>query len=265
MPKSKKIAYLTIDDAPGLHFTSKVDYLLQHNIPAIFFCIGNLMEQRKTALVDAIHKGYIVANHSYTHPHFSKISIEAAKEEISKTDQLIDEIYELANVERRYKWFRFPYGDKGDKLNGYVLPSPKFYGDWFRKPDLKRKKAIQDHLKHLGYTQPNFHNIQYAFMRDHQLFDDIDWHWTFDIMEWAILENRPTFGVKDLASVLERMTRKSPLDTRGKTGSEKIWLESEQAEIVLLHDQDKTTDLFFKIVDELLELPVEFKDISKST
>jgi len=74
------------------------------------------MEQRKSEVVDAIHKGYTIANHSYTHPHFSKISIEKAKDEISKTDELINEIYALANVERKHKWFRFPYGDKGDKL-----------------------------------------------------------------------------------------------------------------------------------------------------
>ncbi len=258
---SKKTIYLTIDDAPGMHFTSKVDYLKQHNIPAIFFCIGNLMAKRKEEVVAAIHKGYVIANHSYSHPHFSKITIEQAKQEISKTDDLINEIYLLAGVERKHYWFRFPYGDKGDKLNGYVLPSPKFYGDWFRKPDLKRKSAIQDHLKQLGYSQPDFSNIQYAFMRDNQLFNDIDWHWTFDIMEWATLENKPTFGVKDLKSVLARMEENTPLDTRGKTGTEKIWLQSNSPEIVLLHDQDETTELFYKIVDKLLELPIEMVSV----
>ena len=261
MPSSNKTTYLTIDDSPGKYFTSKVDYLKARKIPAIFFCIGNLIEQRKSEVVDAIHKGYIIANHSYTHPHFSKISIEKAKEEISKTDALINEIYALAKVERKHKWFRFPYGDKGDKLDGYVLPSPKFYGDWFRKPDLKRKKVIQTHLSELGYTQPKFRNLQYAFMKDNHLLDDIDWHWTFDIMEWATLENKPTFGVKDLNSVLKRMNQKTPLDTRGKTGQEKIWLNSTSAEIVLLHDQDETTDLFYKIVDRLMELPLTFENL----
>ncbi len=261
MSTIKKKVYLTIDDAPGKYFSSKVDYLKDRNIPAIFFCIGNLIEQRKSEVIDAIHKGYIIANHSYTHPHFSKISIDKAKSEISKTDKLIDEVYASAKVERKHKWFRFPYGDKGDGLNGYVLPSPKFYGDWFRKPDLKRKNQIQDHLKNLGYTQPSFSDIQYATMRTNGLFDDIDWHWTFDIMEWATLENKPTFGVKDLNAVLARINQKTPLDTRGKTSNEKIWLNSNSSEIVLLHDQDETTEMFYKIVDRLLELPLEICEV----
>ena len=114
------------------------------------------------------------------------------------------------------------YGDKGDKLNGYVLPSLKFYKEWFRKPDLKRKNEIQNHLKSLGYTQPDFSNIGYQFMKTNGLLDDIDWHWTFDIMEWAALEKKSTFGIDDWPSILKRMNAKSPIDTRGKTGNEAI-------------------------------------------
>ena len=69
-----KKVYLTIDDSPGTQFTQKVDLLAKHDIPAVFFCIGELMEKYPAAVVDSIHKGFIIANHSYTHPAFSKIS-----------------------------------------------------------------------------------------------------------------------------------------------------------------------------------------------
>jgi len=128
-----KKVYLTIDDSPGTQFTAKVDLLAKHEIPAVFFCIGQLIEKYPDAVIDSIHKGFIIANHSYTHPAFSKITIQQAEEEIHKTDEIIENIYQTAGVPRPAKWFRFPYGDKGDLRNGKVFsifrkgdPSAKF-------------------------------------------------------------------------------------------------------------------------------------------
>ena len=66
-----KAAYLTIDDSPSPDMQSKVDYLHREAIPAVFFCRGDFLEERPAAALDAIRKGFIIANHSYSHPHFS--------------------------------------------------------------------------------------------------------------------------------------------------------------------------------------------------
>ena len=39
-------------------------------------------------------------------------------------------------------------------------------------------------------------------------------------------------------------------------------MTSNSAEIVLLHDQNDTTDLFYKIVDQLLEMPIEIIEVT---
>ena len=40
----RKKIYLTIDDSPSPQFRENLDYLIERKIPAVFFCIGNRME-----------------------------------------------------------------------------------------------------------------------------------------------------------------------------------------------------------------------------
>jgi len=250
---NKKTAYLTIDDSPTSGFRDKMSYLKEKNIPAVFFCIGQLMEQRPDEIIDCIQQGFIIANHSYTHPAFSKISLEQAKEEIEKTDRIIEELYQTSGIKRPAKWFRFPYGDKGDLKNGEVF-------SLWKRGDKKRKDYIQNVLQNLGYTQPIFNDVSYKFMRKARLFTDIDWSWTFDVMEWAVIMKKPPLGLNGMPSVYNRMQKIRPADCRGFLGFEKRWLASPSAEIVLLHDHERTNKDFNNIIDTLLSLSLNFKD-----
>ncbi len=246
-----KKVYLTIDDSPGTQFTAKVDLLLKHHIPAVFFCIGQLIEKYPDAVIDSIHKGFIVANHSYTHPAFSKITLKQAEAEIQKTDQIIEEIYQAADVPRPAKWFRFPYGDKGDLRNGKVFSI-------FRKGDSKRKAAIQELLRNLDYQQPPFGGVTYRYMQKAKLWEDADWAWTFDVMEWAMEMDKPLQGLHNLDKVFQRLATKNPRDCRGFLGLEKRWLSSPSDEVLLLHDHEATNEDFATIIEYLLTLPFSF-------
>jgi peptidoglycan-N-acetylglucosamine deacetylase len=158
----KKI-YLTIDDGPSLNFKEKVNFLYKNKIPAIFFCTGETLIKRPKDVVYAIKKGYVIGNHSYNHPYFSKISLEEAEEQIVKTEKIIDSLYEKAKVKRPIKLFRFPYVDKGsfDARN------------------------IQNILSKHHFSQLKFEGLcpGYVFMTNSK---DIDISWTFDFMEWKI-------------------------------------------------------------------------------
>jgi len=257
---TKKTAYLTIDDSPSNSFHWKMNLLYEKNIPAIFFCIGNLLEKHPKQIIEAIKKGFVIANHSYSHPHFSNISLEQAQEEIEKTDQIIDELYKAAGQERGVKWFRFPYGDKGDKKYGRVLKQSPFSRYYWKKQDKKRKEFIQDCLIKKGYTQPAFSEISYQYMHQNGLFKEVDWHWTFDVMEWAVFEEKPTFGLKNLQKIKERLHTKNPPDCRGEI-VENHWMESDSPEIILLHDQLETDAIFKKIIEELTTLTLDFQSI----
>lgn len=248
-----KSVYLTIDDSPTPRFKEKFEFLYSKNIPAVFFCIGNLMEENSDVMIEAIHKGFHIGNHSYSHPAFSSLTLEECKYEIKKTDDIIDWIYQKANVERTEKWFRFPYGDKGDLKKGFVF-------SWWRKSNSHRKNTIQTFLKDLGYTQPAFKNVSYNFMHNNGLFTDIDWSWSFDVMEWALLEKKPTLRLNTEEKILQRLKKERPKDCRGFLGFEKRWLASDADELLLLHDHEPTSDFFPTIIEALEKLSIQFSD-----
>src|SRR5690554_1785590 len=123
-----KKAILTIDDAPSSDFKYKVAVLQELNVPAVFFCTGSLIRKREQDLIEAIHAGFILGNHSYNHYHFSKLSLKQCERQITKASALIDRVYRLAGVDRPVKWFRFPYGDKGDGRMGNVFEQASSQG-----------------------------------------------------------------------------------------------------------------------------------------
>lgn len=185
---SQKKVYLTIDDVPSADFEKKLHYLYSNDIPAILFCIGEKMETQTDLIIDAIKKGYLIANHSYSHPYFSKISFKEAKSEIYRTDQLINRLYREANTAQPYKLFRFPYGDKGwtKKIHpkfGTILPN-KIEKKINTKLQRKHQEKIQRYLQELGYSHPEFGNITYPFYKNMDLDKAYDVYWTFDFLEF---------------------------------------------------------------------------------
>lgn len=112
--QSIEAVYLTIDDAPSSHLPKKIALLKQRNIPALFFCRGESIVLHKKAVVEAIQQGFWIGNHSFSHPKFSTISLEACLEEILKTEELIEDCYRLAGIKRPHKLIRFPFGDRGE-------------------------------------------------------------------------------------------------------------------------------------------------------
>jgi peptidoglycan/xylan/chitin deacetylase (PgdA/CDA1 family) len=225
----KKIAYLTIDDAPSKDFKRKVDYLLSKNILAIFFCRGELLKQRPKIVIYAIKKGFIIGNHSYNHPYFSRLILKQCFEQIKKTDEIIDKLYKKAEVRRPIKVFRFPSLDKGGK----------------------NKKAVQILLKKLGYKQPKFKNITYKwYQKEHG--KDIDVYCSYDTYDWTTIDKKPEFGIKGLKEVLERMEEDDPEGCRGLNykGSN---------EIIMMHDFTGTAHMFKPMIEHLLAKGIVFK------
>ena len=250
---NNKICYLTIDDGPSIDFLEKKELLLEKKIPAIFFCIGKNIEERFDEVVKAVRNGFIIGNHSYSHPHFSDIPIAEAKNQIQLTDALINQVYNKAEKPRRYKWFRFPYGDKGDGKYGYVFKK-------FPCPKTEQKMCIQQFLYNLGYRQPSFDNITHRYYKKAALLKDIDWHWTFDIMEWSLTMEKPMSKLHNLEKILARMDMVRPADCRGLSTLEKRWMgKPDSDEIILLHDHSATSIHFNAIIDKLLSLPLQFR------
>jgi len=239
-----KPAYLTIDDSPSSTMLEKADYLSRQGIPAIWFCQGNLLEQEPRQAVHAIQAGFILGNHAYDHPHFSDLALDECFEQIRRTDEILEAVYRKAGAKRPIKCFRFPYGDKGG-LQGAEVFAP------YSEAGLQRKQTLQTYLRRLGYAQPRWERITYRYFRDAGLMDDADCYWTYDVMEWSILDAEPSHGIDTIEKALARMDEHDPEGGRGLN-------DAGSAEIVLIHDHAKTASYFTPLVERLLEKGLRF-------
>jgi len=279
MPKQ---IYLTIDDSPSTSFRSNLDFLIAHEIPAVFFCIGSLMQQYWQDIIYAIQQGYLIGNHSYNHPHFSDLSLGQAKKEIYKTDKLIHKAYTEAGVEYYDRLFRFPYGDKGDGKYGFhfmdfVQANKKRQGRWDRlvskinsfnpinsmgeahreAEEAEKAYRLQQYLFQLGYVRGDLIGVDYDFF--HALSTGQDWSWTFDIGEyrWDGKQSESDF----LTTVYDRLDSERPEDYRGDIGEPSGLQVENYIDIVLFHDRDATNVFFEPIIKYLLRKQVEFLPI----
>lgn len=142
---TKSVA-LTFDDSPDDNNTALIlDILKSHNIKASFFMIASAMnDHNATVTKRASDEGHLVLNHSFTHPHFTKLTPKRIEEELKTTSQKIESItgnYPLL--------FRPPYGS----INQEVMESVNASGyttilwsldslDWA----VKEKDAITDNV-----------------------------------------------------------------------------------------------------------------------
>ena len=93
---------------------SILDVLDKYNVKGTFFLMGrwiNYSEENIEKLKEINKRGHEIANHSYIHPMFTKISPEKMTEEIKKTEDII---YEHTGV--KTKLFRCPSGDYNDAV-----------------------------------------------------------------------------------------------------------------------------------------------------
>lgn len=239
----KKI-YLTIDDGPSQYMTEKIDFLLKNEIPSICYCRGEFIEKNSQKLIDAIERGVIIGNHSFSHPYFSEISIDLAKEEVLKTESLIDKAYAQARCSRPYKLFRFPFLDKGGGRS-YLSP----YG----KEQKERIDIFQQFLFSQGFQKAFFKGVSYNYYKKAQLDKYLDAPWTFDAKEYALFSQKSMkknglYAAKDF---IKRMFSQDPENGLGIT-------YEESNDIVLFHDFEQTHHLFQVMVETLLQRKVEF-------
>jgi peptidoglycan-N-acetylglucosamine deacetylase len=222
-------AYLTIDDGPTKNTKEFIDFLVSKNIKPIMFFSGEQICKERENGIYAIQKGAVIGNHSYTHPHFSDLNLDECISEIESQEEQIDLLYKEAGVIRKYKLFRFPYGDKGGE----------------------NKDALQEYLKKNGFVRIDDIQIKYEWYYENKLNKDYDVFWTFDFKEYE-LEYDNGFTYSDILNVIH--------DDKPETGG--ILLRPNVNNIVLIHDHEKTEEVcqnyFYKIINHALENGVEF-------
>jgi peptidoglycan/xylan/chitin deacetylase (PgdA/CDA1 family) len=97
---------LTFDDGPSAALTPKLlDLLAARHLKATFFVVGQNAADHPDILKRAVREGHEIANHSWSHPNLGKMSDEAVRRELQKTDDAI-----VAAIGKRPTLLRPPYG-----------------------------------------------------------------------------------------------------------------------------------------------------------
>lgn len=224
-------ALLTIDDFASKNTPAMVDYFKEKGIKPIFFATGANVERFYTEAMYAVKNGMPVGNHSYSHPAFSSISLEEGIAEIEQCEQILNKLYADCGVERIYRPFRFPYGDRGGS----------------------NQEAYQKYFKERGFHKVDDTQMDYPWWKEYGMNVFVDTFWTFDFGEYMI---RPESGFTK-ESVWEKMQDRNP-----KTGA--VLLAENNHHILLLHAHDETEEIlpeyYRMFVDYLLEQGMIFEE-----
>jgi len=97
---------MTFDDGPSATLTPKLlDLLAAHHIKATFFVIGENVAEHPEIVARAAREGHEIANHSWSHPNFGKMSDEGVRHQLQQTDDAIKNA-----TGKRPRLLRPPYG-----------------------------------------------------------------------------------------------------------------------------------------------------------
>jgi len=226
--------YLTIDDGPSADTSEKIRLLADHKNRASWFCLGKKLENYPETAMQLIESGHVIGNHSYAHPHFSAITLDECRDEIVRTEKIIEELYSKSDAQRPAKLFRFPFGDQGHLENGKPSNNPE---------KLLHKARLQQLLKDMGFQKKPVSPVEHHGVCSNQPAD-IDWLWSYDIRDWAIghtdgFRLSPEKVTKNLISFLKNYDKK-------------------KNQIILTHDHEKTAQYFPYFIEAFSERGLAF-------
>ncbi len=272
-----KQAYLTIDDSPTKHTNDFVDWLAARDIPAVFFCIGSSytdlgipcegMEQRPAPILKAISHGYIIGNHTYTHPRFSDLSLAEMKEQVLKTEKIIETLYRQAGKSRSHKLFRFRDLDRG--CGTWVVdfnktgPHTETIQELFLKgvnlkavtptaADFEKKEAFQDFLRAEGFSADVYKDITFDWYKDTELAEAVDSLCTYSTSDWMINPDFKEYAKDWPYQSVEALKQKIADDS---------WLASEESSnIILAHDHNHLFTHTTALLEDMLHQGIHFRE-----
>lgn len=119
LQEEKKIA-ITFDDGPHPQFTEQLlDGLKERGVQATFFVTGEHAELHPDIIERMNEEGHIIGNHTYSHMQLTKGNRDSFKDELIKTNQILNEI-----TGEEVVYVRPPYGtwDKSFETELNMIP-----------------------------------------------------------------------------------------------------------------------------------------------
>jgi len=107
---------ITFDDGPHATLTPKLlDLLAAHHIKATFFVLGECIAQNPEVLKRAAREGHEIGNHSWSHPNLGKMSDDAVRSQLKRTDNEINDV-----IGKRPTLMRPPYGSVTSRQKRFI-------------------------------------------------------------------------------------------------------------------------------------------------
>lgn len=258
-------AYLTIDDSASDRMDDLVSYLSGKGIPAIFYCRGDMLEKNPDAAIRALRKGFILANHTYSHQRSSEKGFDWIVSDIERCEKILDNLHAKACVRAKGKYFRFPHVDRG--TGGWVVDYDAYTGvekdavlsafaqglnAVMERPDkdaLDKKQKLQDYLRDAGYTQP-FDDVTHAWFNRGEIASAYDSLFTFSNCDWMVTERHRG-----------KWPYKTVEDLKQKARDDRWLSEAASVNVVLAHDQAEIVDVTIELIDDMAEGGLKFLEV----
>ncbi|WP_223700185.1 polysaccharide deacetylase family protein [Sutcliffiella deserti] len=108
----KQMAAFLINVAWGNeHIPVMLETLKKHGVQATFFLEGRWVKENPSIAKMIVDAGHEVGNHSYTHPNMKTLGNDAVREQLTKTNEVIEAI-----TGNKVEWFAPPSGNYRDEV-----------------------------------------------------------------------------------------------------------------------------------------------------
>jgi peptidoglycan/xylan/chitin deacetylase (PgdA/CDA1 family) len=108
LPTSRKVVALTFDCGAGAAGAKSILVTLtEEQVPATFFVTGDFAASYPDIVAAITAGGFLVGNHTMSHPHLNQLSSPAVREQI--IDGAVAVTHAIGTTTR--PWFRFPFGE----------------------------------------------------------------------------------------------------------------------------------------------------------
>ncbi len=256
-------AYLTIDDSPSSRMDDLIDAFVEKEIPALFFCRGDLLEKNPIMALKAVERGFVLGNHAYSHERASNENYEDFVDQIEKTERLIDNVYSMAGIEKPGQYFRFPHLDRG--CGSWIMDFEAFdvkqrtlvksiFTEGLnvvsaKQPDdaaREKMQKLQEYLKEGGYSVP-FKGVNIDWYKDKQVQAANDCLFTYSTADWMVTQRH-----------LGKWRYQSLDDLKNKIDYDQRLVDKKSVSVVLAHDQAEIIDTTLALIDHMLDRKITF-------
>ncbi|WP_252503728.1 polysaccharide deacetylase family protein [Sporosarcina sp. Marseille-Q4943] len=167
-----KVVLLTIDDAPDKRALDMAKTLKSLDAPAIFFVNGHFIatDEKKAILKEIYDMGFMIGNHTMTHPNLKTLSEEEQREEISALNDIVEEV-----TGERPVFFRAPFGANTDFSRALAIEEGMQLMNWSYGYDFDREYMTKEKIADVMVNTELLRNGSNLLMHDRD--------WTADALE----------------------------------------------------------------------------------